>query len=120
MRRYRYQRGEGQGGCVVGLILLLIGIFIAYKLIPVKIKAAEMRQTVVDEAKMAGSRYDGVIMRRILQKAEELRLPLTEKDVKINRANNQIRIEVSYVVPVEFPGYTYKWSFNHTAENPIF
>jgi uncharacterized membrane protein YqiK len=120
MRRYRYQRGEGQGGCVVGLILLLIGIFIAYKLIPVKIKAAEMRQTVVDEAKMAGSRDNGRIMTRILQKADELRLPVTEKDVKINRGNNQIRIDVTYVVPIDFPGYKYNWSFHHSADNPIF
>jgi hypothetical protein len=120
MRRYRYQRGEGQGGCVVGLILLLIGIFIAYKLIPVKIKAAEMRQTVVDEAKMAGTRDNGRIMTRILQKAEELRLPVTEKDVKINRGNNQIRIDVNYVVPIDFPGYKYNWAFHHSADNPIF
>jgi len=120
MRRYRYQRGEGQGGCVVGIILLLIGVFIAFKLIPVKIKAAEMRQTVVDEAKMAGSRSDGRIMKGILTKAEELRLPVTEKDVKINRGNNQIRVDVSYVVPIDFPGYVFKWNFHHSADNPIF
>lgn len=120
MRRYRYQRGEGQAGCVVGIILLLIGIFIAYKLIPVKLNAAELRQTVHDEAKMAGSRSDGRIMTGILRKAEELRLPVTADNVKINRANNQISIDVTYVVPVEFPGYVYKWTFHHSADNPIF
>jgi len=120
MRRYRYQRGEGQGGCIVGLILLLIGVFIAYKLIPVKVKAAELRQTVVDEAKMAGTRSDGEIMKRILRKAEELRLPVTEDNVKINRGNNQIKVDVNYVVPVDFPGYVLKWNFHHGADNPIF
>lgn len=120
MRRYRYQRGEGQGGCVFGLILLLIGIFIAFKLIPVKVKAAELRQTVVDEAKMAGTRGDNQILTRILRKAEELRLPVTEDNVKINRGNNQIRVDVTYVVPIEFPGYVFKWNFHHSADNPIF
>jgi hypothetical protein len=51
MRRMRGQRGEGQFGCVVGLALLAVGLFFAYKLIPVKIKAAELRQEVVDQAK---------------------------------------------------------------------
>lgn len=120
MRRYRYQRGEGQGGCVVGLILLLIGIFIAFKLIPVKVKAAELRQTVVDESKMAGTRDDSRIMQRILKKAEELRLPVGEDNVKINRGNSQITVDVTYEVPIDFPGFVYKWKFHHRADNPIF
>jgi hypothetical protein len=120
MRRNRGQRGEGQGGCIFGLILLLIGIFVAYKLIPVKVKAAEMRQTVIDEAKMAGTRSDGRIVTRILQKAEELRLPITEDNIKIQRQQNSIIVDVEYVVPVDFPGTVYKWKFHHHADNPIF
>ena len=119
MRRYG-QRGEGQAGCIFGLIILLIGIFIAYKLIPIKVKAADLRQTVVDEAKMAGSRGDDRILRNILRKAEDLRLPVTENNVRINRQNQRINIDVNYVVPVEFPGYTHQWKFHHSAENPIF
>ncbi len=120
MRRNRNQRGEGQGGCIVGLVLLLIGVFIAFKLIPVKVKAAELRQAVVDEAKMAGTRDDGRIMQRILKKAEELRLPVTEDNVKINRGANQIAIDVNYTVPIDFPGFVYQWKFHHNADNPIF
>ena len=119
MRRYG-QRGEGQAGCIFGLIILLIGIFIAYKLIPVKVKAADLRQTVVDEAKMAGSRGDDRILRNILRKAEDLRLPVTENNVKIERRYQNISIDVEYVVPVEFPGYTHMWKFHHHADNPIF
>ena len=43
MRRFRSQRGEGQLGCVVGLVLLLVGVFVAYKMVPIKVKAAELR-----------------------------------------------------------------------------
>ena len=119
-RRNHRERGEGQGGCIVGLLLVLIAGFVAYKMIPVKVKAADLRQTVVDEAKSAGTRSDAVIMKSILDKAERLELPITEDNVTIERKNSNIRVEVDYVVPVEFPGYTYEWSFNHRAENPIF
>lgn len=116
----RRERGEGNFGCLFGLILLAIAIFIAYKMIPIKVKNAELRQVVTDEAKAAGTHKDDQIMRAILAKAEENNLPVTEEDVKINRASNEITVEVQYVVPVEFPGYTYQWKIHHLAQNPIF
>ena len=120
MRRYRGQRGEGQGGCIFGLLLLLLGAFVAYKMIPVKVKAAELRQVVFDEAKMAGTRSDQRIAAAILKKAEDLKLPVKEGNVKVDRHATSIDVDVQYVVPVEFPGYTYNWKFHHHAANPIF
>lgn len=118
--RSRAQRGEGQMGCLVGLVFIAIALFISFKLIPVKVKAAELRQEVVDQAKAAGMRGDDRILAAILRKAEENRLPVTADNVKINRTANTIAVDVNYVVPIEFPGFTYQWSFSHHAENPIF
>jgi hypothetical protein len=120
MRFNRRERGEGSFGCLVGVILLAIALFIAYKMIPVKVKNAELRQVVTDEAKSAGTHKDGQIMATILAKAEEDKLPVTEDDVKISRAANEITVDVEYVVPVEFPGFVYQWHFHHHAQNPIF
>ena len=120
MRNRRRELGEGRMSCLVGLIVLLIAVLIAYKMIPVKVKSAEMRDTIIDEARSAGSRNDKIIMEAILFKAKQLELPLTEDSVDIARPGNNIRIEVRYTVPVAFPGYTYNWNFHHKAENPIF
>lgn len=120
MLRNRRERGEGQLGCLVGLIFLALAVFVAWKMVPIKVKAAEVRGVVVDEAKSAGTHSDKVIMGNILSKAHEDNLPLTEENVKISRGGGNITIDVNYVVPVEFPGYTYQWHFNHTATNPIF
>ena len=120
MRRSRREKGEGQFGCIVGLIVLALGVFIAWKMIPVKVKAAEVRQVVVDEAKSAGTHNDKIIMGNILAKAREDNMPITEDNVKIRRGNNEITVELNYVVPIEFPGYTYQWHINNTATNPIF
>ena len=120
MRRFRSQRGEGQFGCVVGLLLLLAAIFVAYKMVPIKVKAAELRGEVVDEAKHAGTRNDEQITKAILRKAEQTGLPVSRDNIRISRSSNMIRVDVEYVVPVEFPGFTYEWNFHHSAENPIF
>lgn len=119
-RRNRSERGEGQAGCLVGVVLLALGLFVAYKLIPIKIRAAELRQTVVDESKSAGTHDDKAILGNILAKANEQKLPVNEENVKIVRAGSSITVDVDYVVPVDFPGKTFNWHLHHHAENPIF
>ena len=120
MLRNRSERGEGRLGCLVGIILLLAAALVAYKMIPIKVKVADLRDTVQDEARSAGTRSDKDIMAAILGKAQQLELPVTEDNVKINRIPNAIKVDVSYTVPVQFPGYTYNWKFRHQADNPIF
>jgi hypothetical protein len=118
--RNRRERGEGQFGCLVGIVVLALVGLIAYRMIPVKVKAAEMRDTVVDEAKSAGQHNNKRIRAAILAKAEQLELPVSDKDVIIERKHQNIRIEVTYTVPVEFPGYTYQWNFRIKTDNPVF
>jgi hypothetical protein len=120
MLRNRRERGEGQFGCLVGLVFLLLAGLIAYKMIPVKVKAADLRDTIQDEAKSAGQNSDKQILSAILKKAEINGLPVTEDNVRINRSANSIQIDVQYTVPVEFPGYTHNWKFHHKTDNPIF
>jgi hypothetical protein len=130
MRRRRREAGEGQLGCMVGVIFFLLAVFLAFKLIPVKVKAADLRQTVIDESKSAGTHTDEVIRKAILTKAESLGLPVTDENIEIARGavagsasslgSNNITVDVDYIVPVQFPGKVYKWHFHHHAENPIF
>jgi hypothetical protein len=120
MRMSRRERGEGQFGCLVGLILLGVALFVAWKMIPVKVKAAELRQTVVDEAKSAGTHNDDRIRGAILTMAREDNLPVTEQDITINRGNGEISVTVVYTIPIVFPGYTYNWHIENSVSNPIF
>lgn len=119
-RRTSQQRGEGQLGCIFGLIVLLAASYVAFKMIPVKIRAVELRDEITDTARAAGMYQDAQIRKNILAKAEELDLPLDKSDLIVRRGNNRIYIEATYTVPVEFPGFTYEWTFNHVAQNPIF
>ncbi|HXH37573.1 MAG TPA: hypothetical protein VNN08_03020 [Thermoanaerobaculia bacterium] len=116
----RRERGETQFGCLIGLILLGLAIFVAWKMIPAKVKAAELRQTVVDEAKSAGTHNDERIRAAILAKAREENLPVTDDSITIARSNSEITVTVVYTIPIVFPGYTYNWHLEHEAKNPIF
>jgi hypothetical protein len=120
MKNKSRQRGEGQFGCLIGLVLLLAAAMVAYKMIPIKVKAAEMRDTVVDEAKSAGQHNDKRMTEAMLAKAAELELPLEPENIEIVRKSGEVRVSVEYTVPVEFPGYVYQWHFKHQTTNPIF
>ena len=116
----RRERGESNFGCLFGLVLLAIAVLVAYKMIPVKIKNAEMRAAIVDEAKAAGTHNDGQIVEYIYAKAAEDHIPISKDDIHVVRANNEITIDLEYTIPVQFPGYTYHWHVQHHAHNPIF
>src|SRR4051812_42750896 len=108
MRRNRRESGEGQLGCLVGLVLLLLAVFVAWRVIPVKVRAADLRQTVQDEAKSAGTHTDAQMIKYILAKANDVQLPVTEDNIKIvRRPDHDINVDLDYVVPIEFPGYTF-------------
>lgn len=114
------QRGEGKLGCVIGLLILVAAVFIAYKMIPVKVRATEFRDAVFDNARSAGQNSQEAIRNALVHKAAQLRLPVKPDQVKIERRADFITIEVEYTVPVEFPGFVYQWKFKHKAENPVF
>lgn len=114
------QRGEVNFGCLFGLVLLALALFVAYKMVPVKIRAADLKQTIEDEAKSAGTHNDDRIQQAILDKAKEQNLPVTAEDVKIKREHGEISVDVEYTVPIDFPGYVYPWHQHIVAQNPIF
>jgi len=120
MGRKQGQRGESQFGCLVGLALLAIAIFVAYKLVPVKIHAAVVRQEAIDQGKSAAIRGDDKIIYAIIQKADENNITLTKDNITIKRGANSISIDVDYDVPVEFPGKTIMWHFHDHSDNPLF
>lgn len=118
MLHKRRERGESQFGCLVGLILLLAAGVLAYKLIPIKVKAADLRDTVERESKSGHDEKE--ITQAILRKADELEFPVTKENIKIKRSSTYITIDVEYAVPVDLPAYKFDWKFHHHTENPRF
>lgn len=116
----RGQAGEGKLGCILWSVLLLVGVMIAWKAIPVKIASSELYDFMVEQAKWAGNTPADVMERRIVGKADELGLPVDPKNVKVEKPGDKVRMRATFMVPVEFPGYTYEWSFDLQVERPIF
>lgn len=117
---------SGKGTIRTILTLALVGAvaYAGFKLIPVRAAAYQFDDEVREQIVLAGSRRrrvgDEEIRRTLLERAGDLGLDVTARDVKIRRSANTIRIEVQYSVPVEFPYYAFSWDFTSRHEGPVF
>lgn len=114
------QRGNGKVGCTIWLLLLAVAVLISWKAVPVKIASAELYDFMVEQAKFAASSRPETIKKRILTRAKELDLPVTERNLAVERIGDRIRMKCTYVVPLRFPGHTYEWRFDHQVDRPIY
>jgi len=115
------ERGEGRFGTMVGLCVLLLAIYLGFKVIPVMVNAYSFRDFIEQEARFAAlKKADQEVSNRVLRKAQELELPVSPKDILVNRTNTHFDIAVKYSVPIETPVYTYQWVFNEKSRAPLF
>jgi hypothetical protein len=116
----RSQAGQGKIGCVFWVLAFAIVAMIGYKMLPIKVQSSEFADFLEEQAKWVGNRSTEDIKKAVMIKAGELNLPVKDENVVVQRDRDRIKMEVTYVVPVEFPGYTYNWQFHHMVDRPIF
>lgn len=114
------QKGEARIGCILWTLALALALLVGWKTIPVKLRSVQLYDYMVEAAKFGAASSPESIKKGILREARRLDLPLSEKQVKVERIGDRIRMKVSYTVPIEFPGYTYEWEFNHEVDRPLF
>src|SRR5438067_13754382 len=121
MRSRRTMAGTGRVGCVIWLTVLAIGVFIAFKIVPVKIKTSTFYDAMQEQAQFGSIKGDGSIQAELYRKAQELQLPLKKEDIGVRRDMSYVYVEVHYQLPVEFPIYgTYVWHEDDKVQRPLF
>lgn len=121
MRKFLSQKGEGRVGLFIAIIIVAIAIFIAYKIVPVKIKTYEFKDTIREEARMGSMRKSAdQTIEVLLRKAKELELPITKDNLDVNRTNKKITIKATYTIKVDFKVYQYDWRFDQQESAPLF
>jgi len=115
------QRGEGRTGFIITLVVVLLGIFVGMKVIPVRISAYQFRDALREEARYASvHRNDPLVKQRILESAEELKIPLEPKNLSIKRTRNKVVISARYEQPIDLKVTTYTYRFDAEQSAPVF
>jgi hypothetical protein len=117
----RSERGEGRVGTLFGLSVLVLTVYLGFKVVPVMVNAYAFRDYIEQEARFAAlQKKDEEVLKRVLRKAQELELPVQAKNIKVSRDQGHFDIAVRYTVPIETPIYTYNWAFDEKYRAPLF
>jgi hypothetical protein len=118
-------RKDERGGARLKFILVMtiIGIiaYIGYMFLPVAYQAylfKDLMQHDVDVASTQG--YPPTWVKdQLVKSAPEFGVPADAVITPVQR-DNRVEVSVQYVIPIEFPGYTYVYNFDHTAKSTAF
>jgi hypothetical protein len=102
---------------IAGVAVLLIFAFIGAILIPPYIQNWKLQRYVnglVDDPATA-SQAPEVIQREVVARGQALGLPVHPGDVQVSRPESSVRIDVLYIVHVDFGGYSVDLHFRPAA-----
>lgn len=121
LERTTSERGTVTVKTLISFAVLLFACYIGYKFIPVYIAAYDFDNALKTQAQYSGSmKTNDVIMKELLLKAAELELPITKKELKIERSTSRMTITARYMVPVKTPFFTYEWHFEEEESAVLF
>lgn len=123
------ERGEGKAGCVIGLIILAVALWIGIKVIPVRVAVASLQDFVEETAEKASLLREGTqegdtkekqIIYLVTRKADQENLPVKADNVQVRISNQRCSIIVKYRVTVDFGVYKYEWPVEHNVDRILF
>ena len=105
--------------------LMLIGavVYVGAELIPPYFANYQFQDTLDNEARMGtySTKGDDVIREAVFRRAQDLEIPVTRDDIKVQRAgqgaNGSVTIETDYTVHVDLPGYPMDLHFHPESKN---
>jgi len=115
------ERGSARLKFVIVIAIIAVGAYALYMYVPVAYQGylfKDLMQHNVDVASAQG--YPATWVRdQLVKSAPEYGVPA---DAVINPAqrDNRIEVTVQFVRPIEFPGYTYQYDFDHTVKSTAF
>ena|SRR5688572_13635451 len=115
-------RGKGQIGCLLWLVVLVLVGHVLWKVVPVKVRTSTFLDSMQEQASFGSIKSVQQIEYEVLRRADELKIPVTKKNLKVTRTRNSVIVEAHYEIVIEFFGgvYRYVWKFDPVVERPTF
>jgi hypothetical protein len=108
---------------ILVLGLLVAGVYVGAELIPPYFSNYEFQDTLDTEARLGtySTKADDVIRDAVFKRAQDLEIPVTKDDIKVQRTGNggggAVTIETDYTVHVDLPGYPLDLHFHPESKN---
>ncbi len=115
----RSESGKGLFKAIVALAFLGAVAYAGVKVIRVYVNSYEFQDYIRQQTPfwLTQRRPGNSIQEDVVAKAQELGLPVTSEQVKVEAMGSRVSVAVDYTVPVDLKVYTLELHFTPTAEN---
>jgi hypothetical protein len=117
--RSRSQRGEGKMRAIVFTVVLVLAIFLAFKLVPPYVSEYQLQDKMQEQARFGiVNRYSEEQVRdNVFKVVQDLELPIKREDIKVSVTLATVKISLEYTVPVDLLFYSTELHFSPSSEN---
>ena len=117
----RSERGGAQLKLIIFIAVVAIVGYVAYLYIPVAVDAYYFKDAMQNKVNLAAAQgYDTAwVAEQVSKSKSEFHVP---DDAVITPSQNEGRMQcrVQFSRPISFPGFTYKYDFDYTAQSTSF
>jgi hypothetical protein len=113
------QRGAGRLKAIIWTLILISGVYVAFKVVPLLMNEYEFQDGLQDIARFASVNRDPneKILAAILKEAEKDDVPVEAQDVKVDGKGGNIKINVDYSVTADLSVYQWTLNFHPKVSN---
>ncbi|HET6980191.1 MAG TPA: hypothetical protein VFI24_27910 [Pyrinomonadaceae bacterium] len=115
------ERGSASLKFLIVMAILGACAYAGYLYVPVAYHANVYKDLMQHYCDVAGTQgyKPSWVAEQLLKNGPEYNVPANASITPVQR-DNRIEVRVYYVVPIEFPGYTYNYEFDHTVKSTAF
>ena len=117
-RRNRQQRGEGKLKAIVYTLVLIVGVYVAIKVVPIYVAEYQLKDKMNEQARFAiVNRYSDEQVRDVIFKVvQDLEIPVKREEIKVTNTGKGLNISLSYTVPLDLMFYKTDLTFSPSSE----
>jgi hypothetical protein len=118
-RPFGRERGEGRFKAIFTLVILVLGIYVAVKLVPPYVAEYQLSDKIQEQARFAiVNRYtEDQVRENVYKVIQDLDIPAKREAIKVVVNMQVVKISVDYIVPVDLLSYHVDLHFTPSSEN---
>lgn len=115
------ERGSASLKFVIVIAILGACAYVGYMYVPVAFETSTFKDLMQHYADVAATQgYPPAwVAEQLMKNAPEYNVP-ADALYTPSKKDNRIEVRVQFVRPIEFPGYTYNFEFDHTVRSTAF
>ena len=104
---------------IFGLLVLLVGGFVLYKIMPAYWNNYKVGRMIAEQAIIYTNfpKSEEEIKIAIAQKAQDMDVPVAPEQIAVTRNRGDVSISFAYTVHIDLPGYPFDLNFEDSTTN---